>query len=89
MRLILQQPQSCLLVDRRSEERQIGVFDEWLDGENGRHLEEYCTEKFACSVPIFIQIYFDELETTNPLGSKTGIHKLGAFYFVLKIFLLM
>lgn len=30
---------------------------------------------------IYIQVYFDEVETASPLGSKTGVHKLGAFYF--------
>ena len=31
-----------------------------------------------------IQLYFDDLETTNPLGSKTKVHKLGAVYFCLR-----
>lgn len=30
---------------------------------------------------IRIKLYFDELEIVNPLGSKTGIHKLAAFYY--------
>lgn len=33
-----------------------------------------------------LQIYYDDFETTNPLGSKTGNHKLGAFYFTIKNF---
>ncbi len=31
-----------------------------------------------------IQLYFDDLETTNPLGSKTKIHKMGTVYFALR-----
>lgn len=31
-----------------------------------------------------IQMYYDEFETANPLGSKRGIHKIGALYFVLR-----
>ncbi len=31
-----------------------------------------------------IQLYFDDLETVNPLGSKTKIHKMGAVYFSLR-----
>lgn len=31
-----------------------------------------------------IQLYCDEYETVNPLGSKTGIHKLGGVYFCLR-----
>lgn len=28
-----------------------------------------------------IELYFDDLETTNPIGSKTKIHRMGAVYF--------
>lgn len=31
-----------------------------------------------------IQLYLDEFETANPLGSKKGIHKLGCIYFILR-----
>jgi hypothetical protein len=30
---------------------------------------------------IFINVYFDEAEVANPLGSKSGKHKLANFYF--------
>lgn len=33
---------------------------------------------------IQIQLYFDEFECTAPLGSKTGIHKIGAIYFIIR-----
>lgn len=29
-----------------------------------------------------IQLFFDELETANPLDSKKGIHKLGGVYIL-------
>jgi hypothetical protein len=41
---------------------------------------------FPDSLPIILQVYFDEVELVNPLGSKTGIHKLGAFYFTVRNF---
>lgn len=31
-----------------------------------------------------IQLFFDEFECSNPIGSKRGIHKLGAIYFTLR-----
>ncbi|KAK0151868.1 hypothetical protein N1851_006762 [Merluccius polli] len=31
-----------------------------------------------------IQLYYDDFETANPLGSKKGIHKLGCAYFILR-----
>lgn len=33
-----------------------------------------------------IQLFYDDFETANPLGSKKGIHKLGAIYFTLRNF---
>ena len=30
------------------------------------------------------QLYYDDVEVTNPLGSKTGIHKLGLFYYTIQ-----
>lgn len=29
-------------------------------------------------------MYYDNFETANPLGSKRGVHKIGALYFVLR-----
>lgn len=31
-----------------------------------------------------VQLYYDDFETANPLGSKKGIHKLGCVYFILR-----
>lgn len=31
-----------------------------------------------------IQLYYDNFETANPLGSKKGIHNLGCVYFILR-----
>ncbi|XP_063918286.1 uncharacterized protein LOC135133729 [Zophobas morio] len=31
-----------------------------------------------------LQLYFDEFDTVNPLGSKTGGHKIGAIYMMIK-----
>ncbi|XP_036339979.1 uncharacterized protein LOC118749290, partial [Rhagoletis pomonella] len=31
-----------------------------------------------------IQLFYDEFEVVNPLGSKTGIHKIGAIYFSIR-----
>lgn len=55
-------------------------------------MHNYCDGSQFLSHPLFktcpealqIQLYFDDVETTNPLGSKTKIHKMGAVYFALK-----
>ncbi len=31
-----------------------------------------------------LQVYYDDFETANPLGSKHGVHKLGCLYFTLR-----
>ena len=36
------------------------------------------------SVQVTLQLYFDELETANPIGSRATIHKIGCFYWCLK-----
>lgn len=59
--------------------------DVYFDINDGMHLKKH---------PLFskntnalqIQLFFDEFETTNPLGSKKGIHKLGGIYFTLRNF---
>ncbi|KAG7463388.1 hypothetical protein MATL_G00176040 [Megalops atlanticus] len=33
---------------------------------------------------LLIQLYYDDFETANPLGSKRSIHKVGCLYFVLR-----
>ena len=54
--------------------------------------EDFCDESYFKSHPLFsktqtsllIQLYYDDFETANPLGSKRGVHKVGALYFVLR-----
>ena len=86
LKLVLQQPRSWSLIDRRGEQACSGVVTGWLHGSNGLQLRDYCAATFPLSIPIFVQIYFDEVETVNPFASKMEIHKLGAFYFVIKNF---
>lgn len=57
-------------------------------------MQNYCDGSQFSSHPLFmkypqalqIQLYFDDVETTNPFGTKTKIHKMGAVYFCLKNF---
>ncbi|CAI5662779.1 unnamed protein product [Oreochromis niloticus] len=54
--------------------------------------EDFCDGSYYKSHPLFskpqtslqIQLYYDDFETANPLGSKRGVHKVGAIYFVLR-----
>lgn len=67
------------------------VYFQCDEGSDGK-MYNYCDGSKFSSHPLFsrcpealqIQLYFDDLETTNPLGTKTKIHKMGAVYFCLK-----
>lgn len=53
---------------------------------------DFCDESYFKMHPLFskqqtalqIQMYYDKFETANPLGSKRGVHKVCALYFVLR-----
>lgn len=57
-------------------------------------LRDICDGSFFKTHPLFstekqtvqIQMFYDDFEVANPLGSKRGIHKLGAIYFTLRNF---
>lgn len=56
-----------------------GVLRDFQDGlyyRNGSH--------FSQPNCITLGLYNDDMETTNPLGSHTGVHKLGFFYYIVK-----
>ena len=85
LKLVLKQPETWKILKRVNESAN-DIAEDWLDGKHGRQLKTYAKHYFPNSIHVFIQIYFDEVETTNLFGSKTGIHKLGAFYFIIKNF---
>lgn len=42
---------------------------------------------FISQIPVIqLQLFFDEFEVVNPLGSKTSIHKIGAIYMTIRNF---
>lgn len=53
---------------------------------------DFCDGNYFRTHPLFskhqnslqIQLFYDDFETANPLGSKRGVHKIGALYFVLR-----
>jgi len=63
------------------------IISSYLDGSNCRKILPMV--EAACGVgttPIFLQLYYDDFETANPLGSRATIHKLGGFYFTVANF---
>lgn len=62
------------------------IFDKNLNNnliETGTYLQNnvlYKTKKYFLQ----LQIYYDDFETANPIGSKATCHKMGAIYFTIK-----
>lgn len=61
---------------------QSGVYSDIRDGLYLKTHPLFLKEK----ITLQIQLFYDDFETANPLGSKKGIHKLGAIYFTLRNF---
>lgn len=74
--LILQNDEvrNAILLESGSEE---GVLSSFVDGQHFKQHEFFQRYKNA----IRIEIYFDDVEIANPLGSKTVIHKLGVVLY--------
>jgi len=63
----------------------VGVENKLNDYSDGLHCKNHpLFSKYQDAFKICL--YTDEIETVNPLGSKTKIHKLGLVYFVIKNF---
>nr|XP_021333504.1 uncharacterized protein LOC108179166 isoform X1 [Danio rerio]XP_021333505.1 uncharacterized protein LOC108179166 isoform X2 [Danio rerio] len=58
------------------------VYKDFCDGDYFKNHPLYSKHKNALQ----IQLYYDDFESANPLGSKQGIHKIGVIYFILRNF---
>ena len=59
-----------------------GIYADLIDGIHMKSHTLFSSEKQA----IQIQLFFDEFETANALGSKKGLYKLGGLYFTIRNF---
>ncbi|KAG7459332.1 hypothetical protein MATL_G00209530 [Megalops atlanticus] len=57
-----------------------GIFKDINDGLYFRNHTLFSQQEHVLQ----IQLYYDDFETANPLGSKKGIHKPGCIYFILR-----
>lgn len=58
------------------------IIADYTDGSNYKNSTAFSEN----DLNIFIQIFYDDFEVVNPLGSKTGVHKIGAIYFSIRNF---
>ena len=54
-----------------------GILGSFIDGQ---YFKDHIFFK-KYNNAIRIKLYYDEIEVVNPLGSKTGVHKQGVFYY--------
>jgi hypothetical protein len=57
VKLILRQADSWKMIDRRSENVDNEIIDDWLCGSHGKDMQKYCQEEYSDTIPVFIQIY--------------------------------
>lgn len=81
LKSIYKNPNVIEMIKRDSEKRENMLYD-LCDGDYFKSHILYSKQRHA----IQIQLFYDDFETANPLGSKRGIHKLGAIYFTLRNF---
>ncbi len=79
LQTIYKHPNITDMTARDSHQRPNCLYD-IHDGEFFKNHALFSKQRHA----VQIQLFFDEFECSNPLGSKRGIHKLGAIYFTLR-----
>lgn len=65
---------------QKAKPHQDGFYKDINDGVYFRNHSLFSQQEHALQ----IQLYYDDFETANPLGSKKGVHKLGCIYFILR-----
>ncbi|KAK0153147.1 hypothetical protein N1851_005164 [Merluccius polli] len=65
---------------QKTKPHQEGFYRDVNDGSYFRNHILFSQQENALQ----IQLYYDDFETANPLGSKKGVHKLGCIYFILR-----
>ena len=68
---------------QRAKQHQEGFYRHVNDGAYFRNHCLFSQQENARQ----IQLYYDDFETANPLGSKKDVHKLSCIYFILRNFL--
>ena len=70
------------MCDIDSESANQDILTSYFSGTNFKRLYGQLQNEIEASFyPVVIQLYYDDFETVNPIGTKTGLHKLGGFYF--------
>lgn len=77
IKFMCQNSDICRLIRESSERQRSHDYMDFCDGSYFKAHPLFSRHSTALQ----IQLYYDDFKTANPLGSKHGIHKIGALYF--------
>lgn len=77
LKFMCRNPDICALL---REEYKPDIYNDFSDGSYFKSHPLFSTKRHALQ----IQVYYDDFETANPLGSKRSIHKIGCLYVALR-----
>jgi len=73
---------SKFFINYNSNSHEVNVYKNFSDSKSFKN--NILFSKFPNSIQI--QLFYDDFETVNPLGSKRGVHKIGGIYFTIRNF---
>lgn len=79
LKFMCRNPEICELLKKEGSP-EPDTYSDFSDGSYFKTHPLFSDKKNALQ----IQLYYDDFETANPLGSKRGIHKIGCLYFILR-----
>lgn len=79
LEFIFKNPEVCSHINKPPA-TDCNLYQDFCDGKYYKHHALYSKSQNALQ----IQVYYDDFETANPLGSKHGVHKLGCLYFTVR-----
>lgn len=79
LKFMFRNPEICVFLQRECSS-EPDAYHDFCDGSYFKTHPLFSAKRHALQ----IQLYYDDFETANPLGSKRGIHKIGCIYFVIR-----
>lgn len=79
LKFMCKNPEICGLMTR-DQTSAPDLLTDLKDGSYFKNHPLFSSKKYALQ----IQLYYDDFEPANPLGSKRGIHKIGCIYFLVR-----
>lgn len=79
LKFMCRNPDICVLL-KKDCKSEPDIYSDFFDGSYFKTHPLFTAKRHALQ----IQLYYDDFETADPLGSKRGIHQMGCLYFVVR-----